>query len=451
MNNSSLPIAAAGWLLRKSDQPTKIQTMTSSDAISSCDLIVSLDRSDTSVAVVLLRPDASIVAEQTISTAPEALDQWWGQLQAEHPQARLIVAFEQPAPNLLAFFAPRHPAAIYALNPSATWAYRRSLAVSCARTDGSDARHQALFVLLHRAELTPWTAPAQSVVELDRLCAARRKFVDQRTGTTNRLQAVLKRYYPQALGLMHEDIWRAMNLAFLRRWPSPQALQASRPATLKAFFHRHGSRSPARWEQRAALLDGLVPLSAFEPVSDLLEGEALVDLLETLNTTISRYDAAIARLFAEQPAERRAQVDALPGAGPILSPRLYVALARFADRCASSEELAAAVGIAPVTDQSGRMKKVYRRLRCDKHTRQTFVEWVKEAYKQSVWAAEFVQRRQAAGQGFHAILRALAYKWIRILWKCWHDGAPYDEAKYLQRLREKGSPLVQNLPVALAS
>ena len=97
------------------------------------------------------------------------------------------------------------------------------------------------------------------------------------------------------------------------------------------------------------------------------------------------------------------------------------------------------------------MKKVYRRLRCDKHTRQTFVEWMKEAYKQSVWAGEFVKRRQAAGQGFHAILRALAYKWIRILWKCWHDGVPYDEAKYLQRLREKGSPLVQNLPVAIAS
>ena len=48
-------------------------------------------------------------------------------------------------------------------------------------------------------------------------------------------------------------------------------------------------------------------------------------------------------------------------------------------------------------------------------------------------------------------VRALAFKWIRILWKCWHDGVPYDEAKYLQRLREKGSPLVQNLPVAIAS
>ena len=423
--------------------------MPASEATPTHDLIVSLDRSDASVAVVLLHPDRGVLAEQTVSTAPDELDRWWRQLKADYPQTRLIVAFEQPAPNLLAFFAPRSPAAIYALNPSATWAFRRSLAVSHARTDGSDAWHQALFVLHHRAELTAWTPPPKVVVELDRLCEARRKFVNQRTGITNRLQAVLKRYYPQALLLMHEDIWRTMNLEFLRRWPSPQALQSSRPSTLKAFFHKHGSRSEKRWEERAAVLAGLIPLSDSEPPSDLLEVAVLADLLATLNGGIIRYDTEIARLFAAQPAAQLAQINALPGAGPILSPRLFVALAQFADHCATASDLAAAVGIAPVTDQSGKMKKVHRRLRCDIHTRQTFVEWVKEAYKNSVWSAAFVKRRLAAGQHFNAILRALAYKWIRILWRCWRDGVVYDESKYLQALRAKGSPLVPaEIPVA---
>jgi hypothetical protein len=78
--------------------------------------------------------------ETTLDLAPEAMDQWWRSLKRAHPQARIAVAFEQPAPNLLAFFAPRQPAAIYALNPSATWAYRQSLTVSRARNDPSDAR-----------------------------------------------------------------------------------------------------------------------------------------------------------------------------------------------------------------------------------------------------------------------------------------------------------------------
>ena len=44
------------------------------------------------------------------------------------------------------------------------------------------------------------------------------------------------------------------------------------------------------------------------------------------------------------------------------------------------------------------------------------------------------------GKGHHAILRALAFKWIRVLWKCWQTRTPYDEARYLQQLRHRKSP-----------
>jgi hypothetical protein len=38
---------------------------------------------------------------------------------------------------------------------------------------------------------------------------------------------------------------------------------------------------------------------------------------------------------------------------------------------------------------------------------------------------------------------ALAYKWLRIIHRCWKDRVPYDEAKYLDRLKATGSPLVK--------
>ena len=416
--------------------------MSSQNAIPRPALIVSLDRSDASVAVALLEVATGAWSEQTVSTAPEVLAEWWRQLRATHPEHDLLVAFEQPAPNLLAFFAPRQPAAIYALNPSATWAYRQSLAVSHARTDQSDARHQALFIRNHRHELTAWQPVPATVSVLDRLNQGRRKLVDQRVGLTNRLQATLKRHYPQALDLMHEDIWRPMNLAFLRRWPNPAALQASRLSTVKAFFHRHGSRSERRWQERAALLRALVPLAAAEAdlTAEEFEVAVVVDQIEVLNQSISRYEQEIARRFApEDPADI---VRTLPGAGPLLAPRLWVALARFAEYCDSADQLATAVGVAPVTDQSGKARRVHRRLRCSKHTQQTFVEWAKEAALQSVWSKQFMARRKAQGHGFFASLRALAYKWLRILWKCWREKTPYDETRYLLLLRAKGSPLV---------
>ncbi|MBC8724780.1 hypothetical protein F6X37_25320 [Paraburkholderia sp. 31.1] len=39
--------------------------------------------------------------------------------------------------------------------------------------------------------------------------------------------------------------------------------------------------------------------------------------------------------------------------------------------------------------------------------------------------------------------RALAFKWIRILYRCWQTGKPYDESAYLNALRTHGSPLLE--------
>ncbi len=41
--------------------------------------------------------------------------------------------------------------------------------------------------------------------------------------------------------------------------------------------------------------------------------------------------------------------------------------------------------------------------------------------------------------------RALAFKWIRILYRCWQTGTRHDEGTYLNALRKRGSPLLGNL------
>ena len=37
---------------------------------------------------------------------------------------------------------------------------------------------------------------------------------------------------------------------------------------------------------------------------------------------------------------------------------------------------------------------------------------------------------------------ALAFKWMRIIFRCWKDRVPYDEAKYLESLKRSKSPLL---------
>jgi hypothetical protein len=77
-----------------------------------------------------------------------------------------------------------------------------------------------------------------------------------------------------------------------------------------------------------------------------------------------------------------------------------------------------------------------------KFRRQSFHEFAGESVKHSFWARAYYEQQLARGKGRQAAVRALAYKWIRIIWKCWLTRTPYSEVKYLEALRKKGSPLL---------
>jgi len=62
--------------------------------------------------------------------------------------------------------------------------------------------------------------------------------------------------------------------------------------------------------------------------------------------------------------------------------------------------------------------------------------------KHSFWARACYEQQIAKGKNRQAAVRALAYKWIRIIWKCWQTRTPYNEVRYLEDLRKKGSPLL---------
>ena len=55
-------------------------------------------------------------------------------------------------------------------------------------------------------------------------------------------------------------------------------------------------------------------------------------------------------------------------------------------------------------------------------------------------AARWHRRQSTRGQAHQVVLRALAFKWIRVLWKCWQTRTPYDEARHLHNLQRHHSP-----------
>ena len=137
---------------------------------------------------------------------------------------------------------------------------------------------------------------------------------------------------------------------------------------------------------------------------------------------------------------------ALPAAGRTLAPRLVVAFGEDRDRFANAGEVQQYSGIAPVTERSGKKSWVHWRWACSSFVRQTFVEWAAKTVHRSFWAGAYYRQQRAKGATHQGAVRALAFKWIRILYRCWHTRTPYDESRYLEALARRGSPLLTELP-----
>jgi Transposase. len=141
----------------------------------------------------------------------------------------------------------------------------------------------------------------------------RRALIDEGTALTNRLQALLKLYFPQALELLSKDLWRPMDCEFLQRWPSLQALRKARPATLEAFWKTHGSRSEKRLHERLDVLAGARALTEdIDTIAPLvLRVESLVRQLQVLAQSLDLVESRIQELAAA--FEDYAFFRALPG------------------------------------------------------------------------------------------------------------------------------------------
>lgn len=404
--------------------------------------LVALDWGDKTHAFARQSVGAQRIEQGLIAATPEALHAWLTELGKTHGGEPVALAVEAGR-NALLHALLEHPwLTVYPVHPATSARFRKAFTPSGAKDDGPDAVVILTLLRMHRTELTPLVLDTAPTRELAALVVARRRAVDQRTGTANQLTSVLKGYFPQALTLAGDDLTKPLALAFLRRFPELAAVQKVRPATLGAFYRQHGSRSAERIAERLALAARARPLIADRAViaPALLEVALLVDLLDVHARHIARLETRIAETFA---AHSRAELfAALPGAGPALAPRLLVAFGDQLGRYPTAATLQKYAGVAPVREKSGRKQWTHWRWAAPKFLRQSLVEWAGQTVLHSAWAHAYYHQQRRAGKAHHAILRALAFKWIRILWRCWHDGVPYDETRYLAALAKRGSPLI---------
>jgi transposase len=407
------------------------------------DLIIGLDRSDKKADLCLINTRTLERLSLTIDTAPEALWEWLLQLRQQHPKARVALCLEQPAGHLIAFLEAYEWITLYPINPITLQKFRETFVTSRAKDDAKDARYLADLLLSHADKLKAWAPEDSATRAVQQLVFHRRSVVDERTGLTNRLQALLKQYFPQALVLCGQDLWRPLATRFLLKWPSLQSLQRTKPATLTQFYYLNGSRSQKLMEQRLALVEKAVPVTDQAAVIDsfVLRVQLIDRQLQLLQQTIANFDKHIAQAYEHH--QDYPIFASLPGAGPTLGPRLLGSLGSQRQRYAAAGNLQCYTGVAPVTKRSGGSCYIHRRYLCPKFHKQSFHEYAKQSVLWSRWAAAYYLQQRTKGSSHHTAVRALAFKWQRIIWRCWQNRTPYSEQIYEAALRRRNSPIVK--------
>ena len=403
---------------------------------------IGLDWGSEKHSVALKASGCKEIETYPLKQTPEDLHGWLSKLRDKFGGRPVAVAIEQTKGAVIHAMLGYDFVHIFRINPKSLADYRKAFSPGGAKDDPTDAEYLLEWVELHRNRIKPWVPDNAQTRALQRLVEFRREVVDQRTATTNQLTQVLKEYFPQALDWAG-DLDTQMACDFLSRWPTLEKIQRVRPNTIRTFYRQHRCRSSERIEGNLKAICNAQALTQDDAViaTSVCLVQAIVRMLHSTLETIGRLDREIEERFNAHPD--MAIFDSFPGAGSALAPRLLAAMGSDRNRFESADEVQEYSGIAPVTVRSGKQIWIHQRFACPKFVKQTFHEFAGQSRIFSAWGRAYYDMKRSQGTGHHAAVRALAYKWIRIIFRCWQNRVAYDETIYVQSLRKKGSAILE--------
>lgn len=374
---------------------------------------------------------------------PEILHDFICKLRDRYPGQQIAVGLEQTKGALIYLLMGYGCFTLYITHPATVASVRDAWKPSGAKDDPTDADLIMEIVRDSSHKLRVWKPETPETFQLQLLCGQRRKLVDLRVKLTNALRSCLKTYYPVACAVAGDKLNEPLALDFLTRWPNFEALKRARLSTVEKFYTRGNSRSSKAIEERLEAIANAEPVTSDQIIieSYSMLTMTLVAQLRQLRESIKVYDKKISQIYATH--TDYSIIASFPATGKVFGPRLIAALGTDRDRFSAAQEIECYSGIAPITNRSGKTTKIYRRYKCSKFLRQSFHEWANETTKHCLWARAFYVQAKEKGMGHHQAVRALAYKWIRILYKCWKEQRPYDDGHYMSMLKKRGSGLLK--------
>lgn len=391
-------------------------------------ITIGLDWGSEVHAVCVLDAQGAILDRFEVKHTRAGLDALVRRLRKRGEPKLLPIAVERPS-GLLIDTLVEAGHVVVPIHPNVVKASRPRYAAVNAKSDPGDAYLLADLLRTDGHRFAPLRPLSDEVKALRALVRGRDDLVAERVALANQLRAQLDSYWPGA-GAIFAAIDSPIALAFVERYPTPQAAAHLGEKRLASFLARHrysGRRHPSvLLERLRGAPSGLA--SDIEAEAKRHVVLALVAALNVLVDRIRKLTSEIEHAVAQLPAGQ--VVMSFPRAGKVNAAQILAELGDDPGRFPTEASLAAQAGVAPVTYASGKRRGEGFRWAANKRLRRALTTFADNSRHASPWAASVYQRARKRGCDHPHAIRILARSWTRVLWRCWRDGVHYEETTH---------------------
>jgi transposase len=317
--------------------------------------------------------------------------------------------------------------AVVPIHPNVVKATRPRYRSHGGKSDASDAYLLADLLRTDGHRFKPLAAQSDEIRALRALVRGRDDLVATRVQLANQLRSLLESHWAGAAGVFAE-VDSPIALAFILRYPTPEAASRLGPKRMAAFCAQHaycGRRSAEELLQRLRQ----APSTTLGELEMDANGELTSSLARTLSTLVDQIRLLSARIEHHVAASDDGRIlMSFPRAGRICAAQILAELGNVRERFDSDEHLAAEAGVAPVTYASGKHKAVVFRWACNHRLRKALTCLADNSRHANAWAAAIYAKARGRGCDHPHAIRILSRAWLRVIWRAWIDRKPYDPA-----------------------
>jgi transposase len=382
-------------------------------------------------AICVLDAHGRVLAQFEVTHDAGGLAELCGRLRALHVAA---VAIERPS-GLVVDVLLEAGLQVVPIHPNVVKATRPRYRSHGGKSDASDAYLLADLLRTDGHRFKPLAPECDEIRALRALVRGRDDLVATRVQLANQLRALLESFWPGAAEVF-ADVDSPIALAFIQRYPTPEAASRLGPKRMAAFCAQHaycGRRSPEdllqRLHQAPAVTLGELEMEA--------KGELAMNLARVLERVVEQVRLLTSRIeHGIASSEDGRILMSFPRAGRICAAQILSELGSVRERFDDVERLAAEAGVTPVTYESGKSKAVAFRWACNHRLRAALTCMADNSRHASAWAAEIYHKARARGCDHPHAVRILARAWLRVIWRAWQDREPYDVQRHTGAMQQ---------------